>query len=117
MLTNVSTKRHHESKHRGCLLQVQTIKRRHTSFNAPSYERPQTQIRFARPFPARKVLGFRKRQAQTQLPQQGTNRTADSRKNGGIQRPDCRNDRPATRVHRRYVSVALSVADTMRERR
>ena len=99
------------------MLQVQTSQRRNASFNAPSYERPQTQIRFARPFPARKILGFREKQAQTELSQQGANRTADSRKNGGIQRPYCRNDRPATRVHRRYVSVALSVADTMRERR
>ena len=48
--------------------------RRLFPFNAPSYERPQTQIRFARPFPARKVLGFRERQAQTQLPGQGANR-------------------------------------------
>lgn len=70
----------HESKHRGHLLQVQTSQRRNASFNAPSYERPQTQIRFARPFPARKVLGFRERQAQTELSQQGANRTADSRK-------------------------------------
>lgn len=68
----------HESKHRGHLLQVQTSQRRNASFNAPSYERPQTQICFARPFPARKVLGFRERQAQTELSQQGTNRTADS---------------------------------------
>lgn len=86
----------HESKHRGHLLQVQTSQRRNASFNAPSYERPQTQIRFARPFPARKVLGFRERQAQTELSQQGANRTADSRKNGGIQRFDCRNDREYT---------------------
>lgn len=62
------------------MLQVQTSQRRNASFNAPSYERPQTQIRFARPFPARKILGFREKQAQTELSQQGANRTADSRK-------------------------------------
>ena len=48
VLTNVSTEMTHESKHRGHLLQVQTAQRRNASFNAPSDERPQTQIRFAR---------------------------------------------------------------------
>ena len=73
VLTNVSTNMTHEGKHRGHLLQVQTAQRRNASFNAPSDERPQTQIRFARPFPVRKVLGFRERQAQTELSQQGAN--------------------------------------------
>ena len=65
---------HDESYRRGCLLQIQAAQKRHISFDASSYKRPQTQIRFARPFPARKVLGFRERQAQTQLPGQGANR-------------------------------------------
>lgn len=43
-----------------------------------------------------KFWDFEKSKPKPELSQQGANRTADSRKNGGIQRFDCRNDLPAT---------------------